>query len=381
MMRNKFKNLIGLGTLAVCLGGCGGTNPGNAVSTTSEIKVSPESDDPPYTVVNDAPGTLSGIYDPHSPSTGSTSSQRFTLPKSMAALGDSISAGFLANLKRGGYLYSEQIFRELDLAYRLFRSGSDEDQALKALEKKGWSWTTGLDSGDVIKSHAYRLKKMRGSLKVYNAAVSGSEAKDVLDKQLDKVLSWSRKELGQGAPDYVTVMIGPNDICDPKISGMTPTADYQNRVSQVVGTLLAAEKKTRILISSIPNIEPLRRTAKNARAFIGDDFRCEDLWKKIDLCPNLTLDDDKDHRRQIAQRVVEYNESLKKITSDYARIYGDRVRYGSSVYDYRFTTDDLSVDCFHPNPRSQNVIADRNFDASWWKADWKDYKNSHYNEQ
>ena len=374
-MTNKRSRFLGLALTGFLVAGCGGKNPA-LIATTSDLKVSPQPSSAPYVINEDPPGTLDGINDP-AVHPGSLPGQRFALPHSMAALGDSISAGFLANLKRGDYLYSTQLWNELQLASDLYR---DSAHPLDALEKKGWSWTTGLDSGDQVKSHAYRLKKMRSGLKVYNAAVSGSEAKDLLNDQLDKVLKWSRDKLGQGAPDYVTIMVGANDICAPKNSGMTTTQKYQDRVGQIVDTLLASEAKTRVLLSSIPNLEPLRKVARNARAFVGRTFTCEDVWKALEVCPNVTLNDDSSDRKQIAQRVVEYNTALKSIATQYAKKYGDRVRYAGAVYDYDLTINDLSIDCFHPNPGSQNTIAERSFKAGWWNADWKDYKSSHYNE-
>jgi lysophospholipase L1-like esterase len=373
MRTRKLRKLVGLMAAGLALVSCGGKNtPGQSRSTVGSITQS-GSGAPPYTISDDGVGPADGQFEIDPPTRDEeTGAQRFELPKSMAALGDSITAGFLAHLKRGDYLHSSQIMEEIQLGWDLYRYRKD---MLGVVEKKGFSWSTGVDSDGEIKSHAYRLQKLQGSkMKLLNAAVSGSEARDLLEDQLGEVLDWSRTKLGKGAPDYVTVMVGPNDICADKVSQMTPSSDYQARVSQVVGSLLAAGAGTRVMISSVPDVERLRGAARTARAFIGPQYTCEELWEDLNVCPTITRTSDYDDRRLIAQRVVEYNQALKKIAADYSRAYGDRVRFASSVYDYKLSKDDISIDCFHPNPRGQNQIAERAFNAGWWKDEWIMYK-------
>ncbi len=349
---------------------CQGSTTPHPLANTSPIQIAPSPTSTPTPSATPFPIPSftdlppSDQWNPNpTPSPGSSSGSGSTsvpYPKSMASLGDSITAGFIANLKRGDWLNPDQVKDLVSALYDIEVRGSD---AVNRLEQRELSWSGGLD-GDV-RSHAYRIKKKTGKIRVYNAAITGAEAKDVLDDELDKILSWARKELGQPAPDYVTLMIGPNDICAEKVSKMTSVADYSDRIDRIVKTLLDAYTGTRVLVNTIPAVDTLRNALKDARA-IAFGYSCSDLWKDTGLCPTLTTDDHDDDRKQISQRLKDYNAALATIVTRYKNIYGDRVRLATKVYETSFDKDDMSVDCFHPNPRGQNKIADASWKSSWW---------------
>ena len=68
----------------------------------------------------------------------------------------------------------------------------------------------------------------------------------------------------------------------------------------------------------------------------------------------------------MAQRVRDYNYALRDLAETRARDFGDRVRFSEGAYGNNFTADDVSVDCFHPNPEGQNKIAESTWHGNWW---------------
>jgi hypothetical protein len=149
---------------------------------------------------------------------------------------------------------------------------------------------------------------------------------------------------------------------------MVPVSTYYSNVVRVVDEVLTKSPNSKMLVGSIPNIESLRAVARNAKLHVG--LSCEKLWKTIKLCPTLTTEDNPQERAIIAQRVIEYNQALRDIVQTRRDIFGDRIRYAKKTYEVAFTKDHLSVDCFHPNPEGQALLADVTFESSWWADKW-----------
>lgn len=287
------------------------------------------------------------------------------LPHSMASMGDSITAGMFANFRRQDFIFP---WTRLYLIGELIFSSLGKNLDLK--ERRQLSWATGLDSRGRVQSHALRLEKLwdrRGSdVAIYNAAVSGADS-EALESQYLRLRKWSEQTLQQAAPDYVTLLLGPNDICAKNVNEMTDVGTYQARVQNIVHALVASEGKTRVLVSTLPDVETLRKIALKARlSGIGLLGRCENLWKLAKTCPTLTLTNDPEDRARVAERVLAYNEALRQIVENEGKIFGDRVRLAPQTYDIKFTANDLSIDCFHPNPKGQQKISDATWAASWW---------------
>jgi lysophospholipase L1-like esterase len=291
------------------------------------------------------------------------------LPASMGALGDSITAGAIASYSR------EQASNPLVQTFllgKLLRGILTKD--FSSVESPDFSWSTGLDSRQRVMSHAQRLRALVNAqpdaprFVAHNSAISGAVARTVRTRQLPELQAWSRLTLGQDAPDYVTLLIGPNDICADKVEDMTSTADYIADVSAVVDEMLEKSPRTRVLMVGLPNIASLQGVAREAK-LIGRGHiagTCGELWKTAKFCPTLTLEDDPANRAIIAERVLQYNEALANLATQRATQFGDRIRFADKVYGHAFTADDISIDCFHPGPRGQNILADESWKSSWW---------------
>lgn len=283
------------------------------------------------------------------------------LPHSMGVLGDSISAGFLSTHSRGlnsTWELSKLVLQLLNHEW-IFGVG-------KVLETPKTSWASGTRKFDSVKSHLERIEALSGRpLKVQNSARSGADSFSVLYDQVPRLKEWSRRKLHQEAPDYITLLIGPNDICANTVDGMTSVADYSRNIAQIIEQLLSDSPTTKLMISSLPNVEELRNVALESPVFRNKNFSCEKFWIKMKTCPTLTGVRGAD-RVLIRERVEDYNETLRQLSEEYSQVYGDRVRYAEGVYNVHFSADDLSLDCFHPNRRGHEIISQKAWEQSWW---------------
>lgn len=288
------------------------------------------------------------------------------MPASMGAFGDSMTAAALGAFRRSEFWMP---WNEFVIFVKLVGLGLSGDN--EYISNRSKSWAAGWDKSNDVFSHSRRLTEMqylKKQIPTYNAAVSGHQSEDVVGSQIAKMNDWSRANLKQEFPDYVTLMIGPNDICAESTREMVPVSTYYSNVVRVVDEVLTKSPNSKMLVGSIPNIESLRAVARNAKLHVG--LSCEKLWKTIKLCPTLTTEDNPQERAIIAQRVIEYNQALRDIVQTRRDIFGDRIRYAKKTYEVAFTKDHLSVDCFHPNPEGQALLADVTFESSWWADKW-----------
>ncbi|MBE3013037.1 SGNH/GDSL hydrolase family protein [Microbispora sp. NEAU-D428] len=240
-----------------------------------------------------------------------------TTPAVMAALGDSISAGFNAC---GWYV---------------------------ACTSRSWS------AGDSpsVNSHYLRLLAMGSAIKGHNLnfAVPGATSAD-LDGQ-------ARQAVQAGA-GYVTVLIGAQDACVGSEKEMTPVSAFRRNIDQAFDVLRTSG--ARIYVASIPDVKRLWRVGKDngwARLFWGIGHICQSMLAN----PKSTAKKDEARRDRVRERVMDYNEQLRQACES----YGPACRYdGGAVFSYPFTLKQVSGwDYFHPNADGQKALAKITFDA------------------
>ena len=127
-----------------------------------------------------------------------------------------------------------------------------------------WSTGTSLD----VNSHLLRLRAARPATSAQNLAVSGRKVSD-LDRQ-------AREAVSQGA-DYVTILIGTNDICRASLDAMTPVATFRAQFAQAMSRLVSGLPGARIFVASIPDPERLR-------AVFAADATARSAWVAQDIC-------------------------------------------------------------------------------------------------
>ena len=252
-----------------------------------------------------------GAADPGPTPTGGSKA-----PTSMAAIGDSITAGF-------GSCFS-----------------------LVACQRR--SWSTGSDAA--VDSHYRRIRagnpKIRGQ--AHNFAEPGARAGDLADQARAAVT---------GKPAYVTVLIGANDACAGRVQAMTAPADFRKRVDTALRTVKKGVPKARVLVVSIPDLYRLWELGH-------DDAQAVRAWNR-GICqsllanPTSTAKADDQRRRQVADRIDAYNRELAAA----CKAYGKRCRWdGGKVHQVRFTLDLVNrLDYFHPSTEGQARLAE----ATW----------------
>ncbi|MFJ6612680.1 SGNH/GDSL hydrolase family protein [Streptomyces sp. NPDC091289] len=232
-------------------------------------------------------------------------------PRSVAAVGDSITRGF--------------------------------DACSVLADCPEVSWATGTD--DAVRSLAVRLLGPSKAVdRSWNHAVSGSRM-----VQLPEQMALAAKE----RPELVTVMTGANDACRDSVRLMTPVADFRASFEASMRQLRAGAPKAQVYVSSVPDLKRLWSTGR------GNELG-KKIWQ-LGICKSMLADADDlgpaavARRDAVRERVVAYNEVLRDVCAK------DRhCRYdGGAVFDFRFTGAQLSSwDWFHPSRDGQARLAE-----------------------
>jgi PKD repeat protein len=243
------------------------------------------------------------------------------LPTSIAAVGDSITQA----ASSGGSL------------------GTDYPQN---------SWSTGTNA--TVNSHYLRLLALSSAIsgRNYNRSVSGAKMVD-LNGQMQTVVGLQ--------PDYLTVLIGGNDLCTDTVAGMTSVSDFRSQFETAMATLAAGSPNTNVYVSSIPNVYHLWELFKG-------NFWARFIWSAGNICqsllanPTSTTAADVARRATVAQRNIDFNTQLAEVCAATAHCRWD----GNAAYNTVFTTSDASGDYFHPSISGQAKLAAVSWGASYW---------------
>lgn len=226
----------------------------------------------------------------------------------IGALGDSISVGFNADVN-GLNEHHSWSTRDLEL----------------------------VDGG----SHLTRIRRIYPDLKVkaVNVAAVGAKSAD-LSGQVDRLLQVN-------VPDYVTLMIGANDLTSwlsdfDELKFSAFIADVRTSIDR----LIAANPRMMILLVGIP--DQSRVLALFAKQRFGAQFgSLLETWVQR---PDL--------QRLVAvykERWVKANEALAALKQNYSQ----NVRYSASVAATIFSDEHLSrLDFYHPSILGQRLLAE-----------------------
>lgn len=238
-------------------------------------------------------------------------------PRSMAALGDSITQAYNACCGQGN--------------------------------QEALSWSTGNGPGDGITSHYERLLQLTSAIQGsnFNNAVSGAKASDLPRQAAEAV--------GQGA-EYVTILVGANDLCTPSMAAMTQVEDFRSHVTQALAALDGMRPRPRLFVSSIPNIYQLW-------SVLHQEPAAQSAWSAAGTCQSmLAVSNTEEMRRLVVQRQAAFNEVLAETCAQYRNCRSD----GGAVFSYAFSPAELSsLDYFHPSVQGQARLADITWEAAW----------------
>jgi lysophospholipase L1-like esterase len=242
------------------------------------------------------------------------------LPSSIAATGDSISQAFDAD------------------ATHFLASAPAE------------SWSTGSDPA--INSQFRRIAVANPAVvvKPYNDSQTGAKMA-ALDGQMKAAAS-------QGA-QYVTVLMGANDLCTPTAAAMTPTAIFNAQFSQAMSDFFAADPGAHVFVASIPNIFQLWNT-------MHTNLVAEATWTLARICQSMLAPlNTAAQRQQVVDQELADNAVLASVCRSHPNCRWDH----NAVFNVQFPASDVStVDYFHPSLAGQKALAAVTWAAGYWPS-------------
>ena len=215
------------------------------------------------------------------------------------------------------------------------------------------SWSTGTNT--TVNSHYRRLLALNPAIqgKNYNHARSGAKMVE-LDGQLTAVAARN--------VDYVTVLMGGNDVCTSSPATMTSVADFSSQFSLAMDHFSRDSPNTRVFVASIPRVLRLWSTLKN-------NGTARLVWSLFGVCqsmlrnPQSTAAADVARREAVDQREQAFNAVLESVCEAHPHCLFD----GYATFNYPFVAADISTrDYFHPSLTGQKNLAAGTWAVSFW---------------
>ena len=234
-------------------------------------------------------------------------------PNSMASTGDSITRGF-------------------------------NDCSLPYVDCPAASWSTG--TSGAVNSHYLRIRAANPAIagRNHNNSVTGADMADLLGQVQQAVAQ---------QVEYVTVLMGANDVCASSESAMTPVATFRAQFEQAMAALAAGLPNSRVFVASIPNIY-------NLFAIYRGSFAAQSVWTLAGICQSMLANAwsnfswDVARRNRVRQRNIDYNTQLAQVCALYVMCRFDN----NAVFNTPFTRSDVtSRDYFHPSVAGQAKLA------------------------
>jgi lysophospholipase L1-like esterase len=212
------------------------------------------------------------------------------------------------------------------------------------------SWSTGWNANDPILSHYERILAAQPAIggQNYNDARAGAKMAAAPNQAAQAVAQQA---------EYVTILMGANDVCTSSPSTMTPVAEFRASFQATMQTLTTGLPNARIFVSSIPNVYRLWRIFRN-------NLLAQTVWFSARICQSmLSPFRTEDGRQRVLNREKAFNDVLAQVCAQYPQCRFD----GHAVFNYPFETWHVSkLDYFHPNKNGQAILASVTWARSWW---------------
>ncbi len=220
--------------------------------------------------------------------------------------------------------------------------------AEKFSDNRGYSWSTGDKDEEKVDSHYFRVKENNQTKKIVtkNMAFVGAEAKDLL---------LQTRGLKNIHPNYVTVLIGANDVCHWQEDHAQELKGFKSDVGATIREVIKMKPDVKITLLPIPNFKKLYE--------LGKSHGCQQRWNLISMCsPLLSQSVTEEKREKFYERWEDANDSLREVASE----FDQNVLFIEDLKNYAFEWEHISPkDCFHPSVEGQNQIAELAWDATW----------------
>jgi lysophospholipase L1-like esterase len=204
------------------------------------------------------------------------------------------------------------------------------------------SWSTGTSTY----SHYRRIQAVNLGItgRSYNHAVTGADMADLYG-QVQGVI-------GRHA-EYVTILMGANDVCASSEAGMTDVGVFRDQFNAAMASLTTSLPSSRVFVSSIPDIYQLFSLYRY-------DLGANAVWAVAGICQSMlaypfsNLPGDVARRARVRQRNIDYNTQLAQICAIYVQCRFD----GNAVFNTPFVRGDVTTrDYFHPSVNGQAKLA------------------------
>lgn len=204
------------------------------------------------------------------------------------------------------------------------------------------SWSTGTSSY----SQYRRIQSVNPAIsgRSYNQAVTGADMGD-LYAQVQGVIS--------RRAEYVTILMGANDVCASSEGGMTDVNVFRDQFNAAMASLTAALPTSRVFVSSIPDIYQLFSLYRY-------DLGANSVWAIAGICQSMlawpfsNLSGDVARRARVRQRNIDYNTQLAQVCATYTLCRFDN----NATFNTAFARSDITTrDYFHPSVNGQAKLA------------------------
>jgi lysophospholipase L1-like esterase len=214
------------------------------------------------------------------------------------------------------------------------------------------SWSTGT-SGTVM-SHYHRILAANPAIsgRAYNDAVTGADMADLAGQVARAVTQRA---------EYVTILIGANDVCATSEAAMTPVATFRAQFETAMQTLSTGLPDARMYVVSIPDVYRLWQVYR-------DSLSARLVWSAAGICQSMlanagsTAPADVARRNRVRQRNAEYNFQLAEVCAVFIHCRFD----GNLIFNTDFFRSDVStLDYFHPSVAGQAKLAALSWSATF----------------
>ncbi len=251
--------------------------------------------------------------------------ERVGPPKAMAALGDSITTGFAAS----PFPFGNQPYH---------------------------SWSTGNDGGVV--SQYTQLQALGGAPVAFNLAVAGAVMGN-LAAQVNNAVA--RRTADGGTVDYVTVLMGANDVCEGSEAAMLGVDTFRQQFAGALDSLSAGLPDSRIFVASVPDVFRLWEV-------LHTDANAVNFWDAANTCQSMLANPasnataEVERRARVRQRVIDFNQQLAEVCGGYLHCRHDQ----GAVFAVAFAASEVStLDYFHPSVSGQSRLGSVTWPATF----------------
>jgi GDSL-like Lipase/Acylhydrolase len=212
-----------------------------------------------------------------------------------------------------------------------------------------YSWSTGEDPA--VNSHYQRLLALNPAIAghEYNVAKTGSKVADLSGQML---------VAGHFQFDYVTVLMGANDLCTSSAATMTPTSTFVSQFYSALAIYFTLNPNGHVFVSSIPDLLQLWTT-------LHTNTNAQNTWSLFGICQSMLAKSNTDADRQ---KVADQEAIDNYILGAICQTYFANCRWDNMVtFNAKFPASEVStIDYFHPNLAGENDLATGTWKASYW---------------